>query len=88
MSDYNTSVEYGYNLVLKLFKDRMEELSITNYKLSKLTGISRSTIGDYFSKKNEMSFKNQLKICAALEINPYWIPKELDDNQMQYLNFN
>lgn len=35
-----------------------------------------------------MSLENFLKICGALEIRPYLIPKEDDSNQMNYMHFN
>ncbi len=88
MSNYKNSSDMGYDLILSFLSDRMEEKQITKYRLSKLTEIPESTISRYFSKKVSMSLTNFLKICGALEIRPYLIPKEDDSNKLNFINFN
>ena len=78
----------GEKLTRQFILDRMEEKGITRYQLQQLTEINRSTIGRWLDGETSISFNNYLKILGALEIRPYLIPAEDDDNEMQRMFFN
>ena len=48
----------------------MEEKQITQYKLSKMTGISTKTISDWRNKKTNPGADKIMVICEALKISP------------------
>ena len=48
----------------------MEEQGISQYRLSKLTGISTKTISDWRSKKTNPGADKIMIICEALQISP------------------
>ena len=48
----------------------MEEKQITQYRLSKLTGISTKTISDWRNKKTNPGADKIMVICEALQILP------------------
>ncbi len=48
----------------------MEERGISQYRLSKLTGISAKTISDWRSKKTNPGADKIMAICEALQISP------------------
>lgn len=48
---------------------RMQDLSITEYRLAKMTGISRSFLGRWFKGEYRITLDRFLLICDALEIN-------------------
>ena len=83
MSDnFNMSATESEKMIRKLVEDRMEEKGITRYRLQQLTGLNRTTIGRWLDGETSISFNNYLKILGALEIRPYLIPAEDDDNEM------
>ena len=48
----------------------MEEQGISQYRLSKMTGISTKTISDWRSKKTNPGSDKIMIICEALQISP------------------
>ena len=88
MSNYNNSANMATDLILKHFKERMQEKGITQYRLAKLTEIPEGTLSRNFRKENEMTLTTFLKICGALELRPYLIPAEDDTSKMEFINFN
>ena len=48
----------------------MEEQGISQYRLSKMTGISTKTISDWRSKKTNPGADKIMVICVALQISP------------------
>ncbi len=48
----------------------MEKQGITQYRLSKMTGISTKTISDWRSKKTNPGADKIMVICEALQISP------------------
>ena len=60
-----------YNKILEKITDRMETLNVSPYKLSKMAGISQGTLSNYFNGKRKMDSENLIKICNALELNPF-----------------
>jgi transcriptional regulator with XRE-family HTH domain len=55
--------------IKSIIKSRMQNLSITEYRLEQLTGISRSFLGRWFKGEHRMTIEKFLLICEALEIN-------------------
>lgn len=49
-------------------KPRMKDRGLTNYKLAKISGINRSTIGRYLEGSLNISLDNFLIIVKALDI--------------------
>lgn len=77
MGNYDNASSYGFDLQIKFIKDRMKEKNIKLYQLAELVGVNQSTLVRNFKKDTEMYHSTFLKICGALEINPFLIPKEL-----------
>lgn len=89
MQNYNYSSEVGRDLIFKYIKERMKELRITQKKLSELIDVNESTLVRNFKKETVMDILTFLKICGALDINPYLIPKENDPiNKENRIHFN
>ena len=88
MANFDKSANIATDLILKHFKERMQEKGITQYRLSKLTGIPEGTLSRNFRKENEMTLFTYLKICGALELRPYLIPAEIDTSKLEFLHFN
>lgn len=72
--------------IVVTISNRMKKLEITRYSLSKMTGVSESTISRFFNLESDLTLVNFFKICEALEINPYIIAKENDTKELQELN--
>ena len=66
----------------------MKKLKIPQYKLAEMVGISETTLIRNFTKETEMAHTTFLKICGALDIHPYLIPKEHDNTQFMKMYFN
>ncbi len=58
----------NYDSILKSISDRMNDKSITSYRLAKLSGLSESGLSLIFNHKRQMSLEVFLKICNALEL--------------------
>lgn len=54
----------------------MKEKGISQFKLSKTTGITQSTISDWKTKKTNPSSDKIMAICKALDCTPYDILEE------------
>jgi transcriptional regulator with XRE-family HTH domain len=88
MPNYNMSSDLGKQLIFDFIKERMQEKKITQLKLSKLIEINESTLIRNFKGETEMLLTTYLKICGALELRPYIIPSEIDENELKRLFFN
>ena len=75
-------------MYLNYIKDRLHDLDMNMKTLSEKTDIPYTTLYDNFKKKNKISLLNFFKICAALDLNPYLVPKEMDENDKDYIHFN
>lgn len=53
--------------ITQKIKDRMDEMGITKYRLSKLTGISEAAIGRFLNNESDMLFSNVLKILQVVK---------------------
>jgi transcriptional regulator with XRE-family HTH domain len=87
MPNYNISSDLGKQLIFDFIKERMQEKKITQLKLSKLIEINESTLIRNFKGETEMLLTTYLKICGALELRPYLIPSEIDENELKRLFF-
>jgi len=88
MPNYNISSDLGKQLIFDFIKERMQEKKITQLKLSELIKINESTLIRNFKGETEMLLTTYLKICGALELRPYLIPSEIDENELKKLFFN
>lgn len=88
MANFNMASAEAEKMIRKFIEDRMEEKGITRYRLQQLTDLNRTTIARWLNGETSISFNNYLKILGALEIRPYLIPAEDDDNEMQRMFFN
>jgi transcriptional regulator with XRE-family HTH domain len=74
---------------VKLIMPRMSELDLNQSKLAKLSGVSQQQISDWLSGKSDITLNKFIRILTALEINPHFIPKEVDKtNYKNRINFN
>ncbi len=64
--------------LLSFLRRRMKEKKISSYELHKRTGIAQSSLSRYFGESMDMSFNNYLKICHALDLSIYLIPREIE----------
>jgi len=87
MPNYNINSDLGKQLIFDFIKERMQEKKITQLKLSKLIEINESTLIRNFKGETEMLLTTYLKICGALELRPYLIPSEIDENELKRLFF-
>lgn len=71
----------------KLIIPRMKERNINTNQLSKLTGISQPFLSQWMSGDTDISLSRFLAILAALEINPLFVPKELDKKEYEHRIF-
>jgi len=88
MPNYNMSSKLGKQLIFDFIKERMQEKKITQLKLSELIEINESTLIRNLKGETEMLLTTYLKICGALELRPYIIPSEIDENEFKRLFFN
>jgi len=88
MSNFDNAANVGFDLQIKYFRERMKELKIPQYKLAEMVGISELTLIRNFKKETEMAHTTFLKICGALQINPYLVPKEIDKTEFLKMYFN
>ena len=87
MPNYNINSDLRKQLIFDFIKERMQEKKITQLKLSKLIEINESTLIRNFKGETEMLLTTYLKICGALELRPYLIPSEIDENELKRLFF-
>jgi len=88
MQNYNNSSKMGKELIFSFIKERMKEKNISQLKLAELIDLNESTLIRNFKGETEMLLITYLKICGALEINPYMIPKENDNSEFHRMFFN
>ena len=88
MQNYNNSSKMGKELIFSFMKERMKEKNISQLKLAELIDLNESTLIRNFKGETEMLLITYLKICGALEINPYMIPKENDNSEVHRMFFN
>lgn len=88
MENYKQASEMGQDLILSYLKNRMKEKKVTQNKLSEILQVSVTTLIRYFKKETQMPLVVYLEICGALELRPYLIPAEDDQNEMQRIFFN
>jgi transcriptional regulator with XRE-family HTH domain len=82
------SSKLGKQLIFDFIKERMQEKKLTQLKLSELIQINESTLIRNFKGDTEMLLTTYLKICGALDLRPYLIPSEIDENEFKRLFFN
>jgi len=88
MPNYNMSSKLGKQLIFDFIKERMKDKKITQLRLSELIEINESTLIRNLKGETEMLLTTYLKICGALELRPYLIPSEIDENEFKRLFFN
>jgi transcriptional regulator with XRE-family HTH domain len=88
MPNYNMSSKLGKELIFDFIKERMKDKKITQLRLSELIRINESTLIRNLKGETEMLLTTYLKICGALELRPYIIPLEIDENEFKRLFFN
>jgi len=88
MNNYNQSSDFGKQIIFEFIKERMKEKKITQLKLSELIEVSESTLIRNFKGETEMLLTTYLKICGSLELRPYLIPSEIDENELKRLFLN
>jgi transcriptional regulator with XRE-family HTH domain len=88
MPNYNMSSNLGKQLIFDFIKERMQEKKITQLKLSELIEINESTLIRNLKGETEMLLTTYLKICGALDLRPYLIPSEINENEFKRLFFN
>lgn len=82
MGGFDLSAKSGQEITFSYMQEIMKDKKITFIKLSELTGISRTTLYQNFNFKTKMLLENYFKICGALELNPYLVPKDMDTTPM------
>lgn len=89
MPNYNNAAQMGKELFFKYITERRKELGISQLKLSQLIEMDESTLIRNLKSETEMTLLTFIKICGALEIRPYLIPKESDDTEINNrIDFN
>ena len=87
-TDYVAAAKESQRITIKYWQECLDEDGHTRYWLSQKCGISQSMLSDYWAGKVDMSLINYYRICGALQLRPYLIPKELDKNQINNVGFN
>lgn len=88
MANFDNSAQMGKNIILQFLRDRMQERNMSIQSVADKTGIPRPTLSRNLSGQTEITLDNFLKVLGALEIRPYFIPAETDENQMERVFFN
>lgn len=83
-NDYLAAAKESQKITINYWQQCLEDSERSRYWLSKKSGVSQSLLSDYWSGKVDLSLINYYRICGALELRPYLIPKDLDRNK----NFN
>lgn len=87
-TDYLAAAKIARKLIIDLFQNRLDQWEKTRYWLAKKSGIPEGTLSRYWNYESDMPLINLLRICGALEIRPYFILKELDENHIQNMDLN
>lgn len=88
MGNYKMASEAAQDFILSFIKKRMKEKKITQNELSKILDVSVTTLIRYFKKETPMPIGVFFEICGALELRPYLIPREEDNNEIIRTYFN
>jgi len=88
MENYKHAVQEGQKLIFKFLKSRMKEKKITQKALAIKLELSEGTLVRYFKLETPMPLAVYLEICGILELRPYLIPAEDDQNRMERVFFN
>lgn len=88
MGKYTQAANEGQRMIFKFIKERMKEKKITQNELAEIVGVGVTTIIRYFKLETPMPLAVYLEICGALELRPYLIPAESDNNEMMRMYFN
>ncbi len=76
------------------FKRALREKGITFYRLSKKTGVSKSTISNYsLGKITRPDMATLKKICDYLEVSPNWLlhgtgEMRMSEADLQYISYS
>jgi transcriptional regulator with XRE-family HTH domain len=88
MGKYEAAANEGQKMIFKFIKERMKEKKITQNQLAEIVEIGVTTMIRYFKLETPMPLGIYLEICEALELRPYLIPAENDNNEMMRMYFN
>jgi DNA-binding Xre family transcriptional regulator len=89
MENYNQAAKTGFQMEIQFLKERMKVKKISLKKLSELTEVSTSTLTRNFNRETEMLHITFLKICGALEVQPWLVPREVSkDESFKRIYFN
>ena len=86
--NYNMAADAAENHMRAYMQERMKEKGITVYRLSQLVDVAESTLHRWFSGDSKTTLATFLKICGALQLNPYLVPAEDDPTERQRIHFN
>jgi len=86
--NYKQAAEMAKDMIFQFCIERMEDKNITYKELSGILQISTDDLKQYLNNKKEMPFGLFLQMLGALELRPYLIPAEEDNNTMQRMFFN
>ena len=75
-------------IIAKLIIPRMEEKGLKVSELSRMTGISNQTLHRWMTGEQNITLTKFIEILTALELNPLFIPKELDNKDYNYIHLN
>jgi transcriptional regulator with XRE-family HTH domain len=87
-TDFLAAAKESQKITIKYWQDCLNEAGHSRYWLANKSGLSQSLLSDYWTGKVDMSLINYYRICGALELRPYLIPKELDKNNIRNVDFN
>ena len=83
------SINRAKQFTHKFIFDRKKELNLSNYRLAQIAGINRQIIDSYTKEPlYNLTLENYFRICGALNLRPYLVPAELDNNEMHFEHFN
>lgn len=88
MKNYKRASIEGQKIIFKFIKDRMKEKKLTQNKLAEILNVSVVTLIRYFKLETPMPLNIYLEICGSLNLRPYLITTESDNNEMMRLYFN
>ena len=76
-------------IILDFIKKRQADLGMTDYRLSKLSGVNKGNLSKIMSGENtQITIDTYLRLCGALGIRPHMIVDEDDDKPYNYEHFN
>jgi predicted transcriptional regulator len=87
-TDYLAAAKESQRITIKYWQECLDEDGNSRYWLANKSGVSQSLLSDYWTGKVDMSLLNYYRICGALELRPYLIPKEIDKNDINNYDFN